>query len=163
MKSSVISMGVLKLGWSDIESAVHDVARKIYNNGYMPDIIVAISRGGLIPARLLSDILKVKLIVTIAIEFYEDVDKTKCRPRLVYTLPKEINIAGKNVLVCDDIVDSGQTLKLTREYLESLNPKQIKFVSLLVKPHAKTWPDYYSRKTDKWVVFPWESTEFKNL
>lgn len=152
-------MDFLRLTWQDIENMCDRITEEIKKRGYKIDVIVAVSRGGLIPARILSDRLDVRLITSISIVFYDDIGKRLDNPRLVQGISNEKLIRYKNILLCDDIVDTGESLELAINHLKQLKPKNILSTSLLVKPHAKIYPDIFEQETDAWVIFPWETKE----
>ena len=152
-------MKFLKLSWQDIEHICDEITEGLNGRKYQIDAIVAVSRGGLIPARILSDRLGVRLVTSISIVFYDDIGKRLNYPRLVQGISNEKLIEHKNVLLCDDIVDTGESLELAINHLKSLKPKNLLSVSLLTKPHTKVYPDLFGQKTDAWVIFPWETKE----
>jgi len=132
---------------------------KIKKSSFKADIIVAIARGGLVPARLVSDYLNVKKIFTIQLVFYDKVGKHYKKPRLISGL--SCSIKNKNVLVVEDIADSGKSLEFAKKYLEKKSPKKIKFLTLHIKPNSSFKPDFFAAITDSWVVYPWEKEEVK--
>ena len=73
--------------------------QKIQKQNYKPDIIIAIARGGLIPARILTDLLETQELGYIQIEFYKDINKTRQEPILKQNLNQsgtwQKNIAGR--------------------------------------------------------------------
>ena len=143
------------LGWAEVEEATEYVAAKILEDKYKPDFIVAIARGGLIPGVRLSHILKVPMR-SIHLSFYDEYNRRLEAPRIIVPLHSDVEVRGKNILLVDDIADTGLTLKRAKEYLEGLGVSQIKIATLAKKPRSITDPDYYLFITEKWVVFPWE-------
>ncbi|MCD6484361.1 MAG: phosphoribosyltransferase [Candidatus Odinarchaeota archaeon] len=152
-------MEFLRLSWQNIENMCDKITEEIRKRNYQIDVIVAVSRGGLIPARILSDRLEVRLITSISIVFYDDIGKRLNYPRLVQGISNEQLIKDKNILLCDDIVDTGESLELAINHLKELKPKNIISASLLVKPHTKRYPDIFEQETGAWVIFPWETKE----
>ena len=152
-------MEFLRLTWKDIEDMCDRIAEELRRRGSHIDMIVAVSRGGLIPARILSDRLEVRLITSISIMFYDDIGKRLEYPRLVQGISNERLIKDKDILLCDDIVDTGESLEVAINHLKELNPKSILSTSLLVKPHTKMYPDIFEQETEAWVIFPWETKE----
>lgn len=121
------------------------------------DIIVAIARGGLVVARLLSDLLGVKKVASLQIEYYRGVDERKKAPRVIGELG--ISVRGLNVLVVDDVADTGETLKLAVNYLREREAKRVVTCTPYVKPWCKFKPDYYAEIVEEWIVFPYEHAE----
>ncbi len=155
------SLEVEKTSWDDIERLVSEVSRKIRASGYTPDVVVAIMRGGIVPARLLADELGVDDIAVMEIKLYEGVGKRGRRPYLRQPLVSEIR--GRRVLLVDDISDTGLTLQLAVEIVNFYMPEEVKTASLYIKPWTSFIPDYYGKTTEKWVVFPWEKREYERL
>ena len=152
-------MEFLRLTWNDIEDMCDRIAEEVKKREFHIDVIVAVSRGGLIPARILSDRLEVRLITSISIVFYDDIGKRLEYPRLVQGISNERLVKDKNILLCDDIVDTGESLEVAINHLKELKPKNILSTSLLVKPHTKLYPAIFEHETESWVIFPWEKKE----
>jgi len=132
-------------------------AQKIKSDGYKPDIIIGIARGGLVPARILTDLLEIPQLAIIQEEFYVDIAQTTFEPILKQTLA--LKIKGKKTLLVDDIADTGKSLKLAENHLQQQGPAEIKTVTLYSKPQTITTPNYFEGQTSSWVVFPWDIKE----
>lgn len=132
-------------------------AQKIYADNYKPDSIVAIARGGIIPARILSDLLEIEELSFIQMQFYTDIAKTRQQPLLKQSLITQIT--DKKVLLIDDITDSGKSLQLAKIHLTERGAKTIKTATLYVKPQSAAKPEYFEKETSRWVVFPWDAKE----
>jgi uncharacterized protein len=143
--------------WNQIYDMLFSQAQKIQSYSYKSDILVAIARGGLIPARILVDLLEMPTFDSIQIEFYSGINQTKLEPTLRQTLIT--NIVGKKVLLVDDIADKGESLKLAKTHLQQQGASQIKTATLYYKPQSITIPDFCEKQTTNWVVFPWETKE----
>lgn len=143
--------------WSQIHNMLISQSEKILTDGFKPDIIIGIARGGWIPARLLSDLLEVNNISSIRVEFYLDVERTRKKPVLIQKLP--IKISNKKVLLVDDVADTGMSLQLAKNHLLSNKKIKLKIATIYKKPKSKIDPDYYEKITKKWIVFPWDVKE----
>ena len=143
--------------WNQIYDMLLCQAQRIQSQPYKPDIMVGIATGGLVPARILTDLLETPQLATIQIEFYTDINQTRFEPTLKQ--PLTINIAGKKALLVDDIADTGESLKLAKTYLQQQDALEIKAATLYQKPQSTTTPDFYEKQTTSWVVFPWEIKE----
>ncbi|MFN3909976.1 MAG: phosphoribosyltransferase [Candidatus Anstonellaceae archaeon] len=150
-------MKFLSLNWQDIEILCSKLSEKIINKNFNPDLIIGISRGGLVPTRLLSDLLNIKNVATIRLEIYKKKNNKNKKPKLLQ--PLAINIKNKKVLVVDDVSDSGTSLKFIKKYLKEKKPHEIKFATLHLKPNATFIPDFYVTKTSSWIIYPWEKKE----
>ncbi len=148
---------LLHTSWEDVERLSEELAQKIIESGYEPDIIVAISRGGFDPARILCDQLGIKRLASVQVEFYSGVQDTVEKPRIVY--PLNADVRGKSVLVVDDVSDTGVSLKAAKDHVLEKGPGDLKVATLHIKPWTSFRPDYHVSETEAWIVYPWEPIE----
>ena len=155
-------MNYVKLTWSDIEKYCNDIATKIRISQFHPDVIIALGRGGMIPARLLSDILGVSTVYLFGIKLYTGVG---VRGDKVSVEPFSHIIEKKKILLLDDILDSGITIEKTLEVLKKKRPEAIKVATLLCKKNRNNKPSYFASdaEEDTWIVFPWERIETSGI
>lgn len=152
-------MEYLKLTWADIEEQCRFLAKEIKEQSVPFDVIIGISRGGWVPARLLSDLLDNDEIDTVRVKFYKSVGETAKEP--VVLLSTQIDIEDKDILLVDDIADTGESLAATVEHIKGKKVKSIFVATLLKKPISKFTPDIFAKETSDWVIFPWEKSETK--
>ncbi|MFB0560476.1 MAG: phosphoribosyltransferase [Candidatus Lokiarchaeia archaeon] len=145
------------LGWDEVYDLLIKLAKKIVDENYRPNLIVGIARGGWIIARILSDLLDIKDVANIRVEFYDDVLLTRDRPRI--TQEVSVDVRGKKILLCDDVADTGKSLKIAADYLRDEGVSEIKISTLHLKPTSIVCPDYYVSETDAWIIYPWEVFE----
>lgn len=152
------------LTWDGFGQAARDLARQVRDSGWMPDLIVAVARGGLLPAGAVSYALGVKAIGTMNVEFYTDVAETLPEPVLLPPLMDVSALDGKKVLVIDDVADSGKTLKMVMDMInerglsldgQSAVRVQARSLVIYTKPRSVIKPDYEWKATDLWINFPW--------
>ena len=143
--------------WDQIYEMLLNLVEKIRKNGFKPDIIVGVSRGGWPPARVLSDLMGNPNLANVRAEFYLGVAETKEEP--VLTQPVSMKVAGKKVLVVDEVADTGKSLKLVKEHIIEKGATEVKIATVYYKPWSIVKPDYYERETSCWIVFPWEIKE----
>ena len=143
--------------WNQIYDMLISQTQKIQNQNYKPDIIIAIAKGGLIPSRILTDLLETPELSYIQIKFYTDINKTQQEPTLKQNLTDQV--LDKKTLLVDDIADTGRSLKLAQTHLQKQGASQIKTATLYQKPQSTTIPDFYEKQTTSWIVFPWETKE----
>ncbi|UCE96984.1 MAG: phosphoribosyltransferase [Candidatus Bathyarchaeota archaeon] len=134
-----------------------ELAQKIRKDKFSPDVIVGISRGGWIPARILSDLLEHPEIANVKAEFYLGVAETTKEPVITQTV--STNVKDKKVFLVDDVSDTGKSLRLVKDYLLEQGAKALKIATLYYKPWSITKPDYYEKTTQDWIIFPWERKE----
>ncbi|MGJ0482968.1 MAG: phosphoribosyltransferase [Methylomicrobium sp.] len=145
--------------WEEVYRLCRDVARQLRATDAPIDMIVAIARGGYIPGRLLSDMLGVYDLTSIKIEHYRGAQKQ--RDALVkYPLNADIN--GRNVLLLDDVCDSGDTFAVAVEHLrESGTPKTLHSAAMHLKAISGFMPDHYAETVSewRWIIYPWAVNE----
>jgi xanthine phosphoribosyltransferase len=112
--------------------------------------IIAITRGGLVPAAVMARELGIRKIDTISIISYEE-DQTQRDPLIAKAC--QVENGGKDWLVVDDLVDTGVTAKLVRHMLPRAHITAI-YAKPLGKNHVDTFMTEVSQ--DTWIVFPWE-------
>ncbi|MFT4041807.1 MAG: phosphoribosyltransferase [Gordonia sp. (in: high G+C Gram-positive bacteria)] len=144
------------LTWELNGIACRELARKIADDGFVPDIILGIARGGLIPAGAIAYALDCKLMISLNVEFYTGVGETLSEPVMLPSLLESSGLHDQKVLVVDDVADSGKTLRLVDDYCEQQGRvAEVRNAVLYQKPHTITTPDYSWKTTDKWINFPW--------
>ena len=148
-----------KLSWEDIEKITDELADNIKARRFKPDYIIGITTGGLIPLYFLAKKLDIDNILTVSASSYEK-DKQK---ELKITYLPEINLTGKNLLLIDEIAETGSSLKGVSDLVISkYQPSALKTATLCVnKDKCKFYPDFYGIiDEDEWIVFPWEKEDF---
>ena len=146
------------MDWDYFYNLAKKVANKINRSGYKPDIIVGLARGGWVLARVLCDFVGVKDLVSLKVEHWGITATPDGTAKLKH--PLNVDLTGKKVLVVDDITDTGESMRVTIEYLKSLNPSEIRSASLQHLTCAKFKADYVGEVLPwRWVIFPWNFTE----
>ncbi len=145
--------------WRRVVRDCKTLSSSIKTSGYDPDMVVAICRGGLVPARLVCDFLHIKDLTTIKVEHWGMVATPT--EKAVIKFPLYVDIKDKQVLLVDDITDTGDTLRVSLEHLKKFGPKEIRTAVLIHKIISGFLPDYYVRKITqwRWVIFPWHVWE----
>jgi hypoxanthine phosphoribosyltransferase len=147
--------------WDGIYEMLLDLALRIRESGFKPDLIVGVSRGGWAPGRILSDLLENTHTANIKIEFYVGLGKTGRKP--LVTQPISEDISEKRVLVVDDVSDTGESLKLALDHVREKGAGSVKTVTVYYKPHSTFKPDFFADMTSDWIIFPWERLEATKL
>ncbi len=143
--------------WDEIYEMLLNLADKIRKDGFHPDVIIGISRGGWPPARVMSDLLGNTKLANVTVEFYVGVAKPSDEPFI--TQPVSLSVEGKDVMLFDDVADTGKSLRLVKDHIIINGAKSVKTAVIFYKPWSVVEPDYYDTKTQSWVVFPWERKE----
>lgn len=145
------------LTWDDFGRAGRELAEQIADSDFEVDIVIAVARGGLLPAGALAYALGTKAAGTLNIEFYTDIDETLPEPVVLAPMLDTDALVGKRLLVVDDVADSGKTLALTIKLLGK-HAAEVRSAVLYTKPRTIVRPDYSWRETDLWISFPWSAT-----
>jgi hypoxanthine phosphoribosyltransferase len=132
-------------------------ASRIRKDRFKPDVIVAVSRGGWVPARVHSDLLENANLTTVRTECYVGIGEAKTEPKI--TQPLSMCMDGKRVLIVDDVADTGRSLELVKEHTIQKGAREVKLATLYRKPWGIVKPDYFEKETERWVVFPWDLKE----
>lgn len=142
------------LSWDGFGEATRDLARRILDDGFVPEVVVAIARGGLLPAGAIAYGLGSKNCGALNVEFYTGIGTVLDAPEV---LPPELDMAyldGRRVLLVDDVADSGRTLRLAVDLLKAKGA-DVRSVTIYTKPTTIIEPDYAWKATDLWIDFPW--------
>jgi uncharacterized protein len=144
------------LTWEGFGLAARELATAIAADGFRPDAIVAIARGGLTLAGVLGYALDVKMLGSLNVEFYTGVEERLEAPIVLPPTLDQASLVGKSVLLVDDVADSGRTISLVLQLLEA-GGGEVRTVCLYSKPGTVHRPTYVWRTTDRWIMFPWSS------
>jgi hypoxanthine phosphoribosyltransferase len=143
--------------WLEFGRLCEKLASTVKGSGTKVDLEVGIARGGIPPAMVVADRLRVP-IDFINVKSYTGVQQ-RGRVKIISTLFEDAS--QKNVLVVDDLVDQGETMETILAFLqEKYHPNGVMTGALFIKPWSRFHPDFFVDTTDAWVVFPWEHGEF---
>lgn len=135
-------------------TAMRDLARTIADDGFEPDIILSIARGGLFVAGGLGYALDVKNLHVMNVEFYTGVGTTLDMPVMLPPVPNVVDLSDKKVLVADDVADTGRTLKLVHDFCAA-HVAEVRSAVVYAKPRSLITCEYVWKHTDRWINFPW--------
>jgi hypoxanthine phosphoribosyltransferase len=146
------------VSWHTIYTLSRALARAIADSGFRPDMVVAIGRGGYVPARLVCDFLHLDQLTGIKVEHYVATCK-QAEVKIRY--PLNADVADLNVLIVDDVNDSGDTLAAVMRYLDTLAPHAVRTAVLHEKAVTRVPADYVAKRMKKWkwIVYPWAYIE----
>ncbi|MGB5474803.1 MAG: phosphoribosyltransferase [Gammaproteobacteria bacterium] len=157
-------MGVEKMhcelvSWERFHALTRQLALAIHRAPFRPELIVAIGRGGYLPARIVSDYLDVYDLASIRIEHYRGVRRERAA-RVRY--PLTADVAGKRVLLIDDVSDSGETFAVAIRHLQAHGePAALRTAVLHHKSVSVYTPDFYAALVAewRWIIYPWAVME----
>lgn len=118
------------------------------------DAVVAITRGGLVPAAIVARELNIRNVETIAVKSYDHQNKGGLQVlKGINESILELNRTGKKVLIVDDLVDTGSTARLVRDLLPGAH-----FATVYAKPKGREMVDTFITEVsqDTWIFFPWD-------
>ncbi|RLE81660.1 MAG: phosphoribosyltransferase [Thermoprotei archaeon] len=149
------------VAWEEVVEWCRKLAEVIEGSGWRPDIIVAIARGGYVPARLLCDFLDIHDLISIQILHWGKAAEITAKAHVKY--PYTIDLSEKRVLLVDDIVDTGDSIIVAKEYIENhWKPQEIRVAAMQwISPVAKIKPDYFVDEVKEWIwyQYPWTRAE----
>jgi hypoxanthine phosphoribosyltransferase len=155
-KQAVSEREVMK--WKDLGRGTRALAGLVAADGYQPDMVLAIARGGLLVAGALGYALGVKNTFTMNVEFYTGVDERLELPMILPPVPDLIDFAETRVLIADDVADTGATLELVKEFCTG-KVAEVRCAVLYEKPRSTVHCEYVWRRTDRWITFPWSADD----
>jgi hypoxanthine phosphoribosyltransferase len=155
-----------RIDWFNIHQACDLISKRIKaRDDINITSIVAIARGGLIPASLLASILKVTNFTTYGISSYEGKEQGKFKEYqplpFQYPTPEE-----DDILIVDDLSHTGLTFEYTRQQIDKnlvynkarQKTHNIYTAAPYIKTHTKVIPDFWVTEVpeEQWLIFPWE-------
>lgn len=145
--------------WGEAVRMSRQLANTILTSGYKPHIIIAIGRGGYVPARIVCDYLLFRDLTSIKIEHWGVAATLDREAHIRFGLSTDI--AGLDVLLVDDVTDTGDTLRSALDYLERQNPAEVRTAVLQHKTCSSYIPDFYVHRIVKWrwIIYPWAAFE----
>jgi uncharacterized protein len=142
------------LTWERFGTASRALAEAVYADGFRPDLVLAIARGGLFVAGALGYALDVKNLHVMNVEYYTGVDERLDLPVMLPPVPEPVDLSGARVLIADDVADTGATLALVKDYC-ALHVAEVRCAVVYQKPRSTVRCEYVWRDTDRWIDFPW--------
>ena len=146
------------LSWDQFGIASRELAQAIAEDGYEPEIILAIARGGLLIAGALGYALSVKNLYTMNVEYYTGVNERLEVPMILPPTPELIDVEQARVLIADDVADTGHTLAAVKQFCTG-KVAEVRCAVLYEKPRSIVSCEYVWRRTDRWIDFPWSADE----
>jgi hypoxanthine phosphoribosyltransferase len=142
------------LSWEQFGAASRELAERIAADGFVPDLILAIARGGLFAAGSLGYALDVKNLHVMNVEFYTGVDQRLDMPVMLPPVPQPVDLSGARVLIADDVADTGATLQLVKAFCAA-HVAEVRCAVIYEKPRSSVHCEYVWKHTDSWINFPW--------
>ena len=149
-----------KLTWSEIHALCETIVAQVNESGFKPDIVMGISRGGVVPATMIAHQLQVTPFYAVQLTSY-DIFGMQTSVKVIdgQTLPYFPK--RSKVLIIDEICDSGETIAFLKAAYNIDEQDDIRIATLVTKTHKAhkdNWPHYTANQTKEpsWIIFPWE-------
>ena len=146
----------LRMSWDELGSGAKALAEQVAADGFRPDFVLGISRGGLLVAGALAYALGIKNTFTMSVEFYTGVDERLELPMILPPVPDLVDLHEARVLIVDDVADTGATLALVKGFCKG-SVGEVRCAVLYEKPRSDVRCEYVWRRTDRWIDFPWSA------
>ena len=146
------------MSWDDLGKGARELAEAVAADGYHPDMVLGIARGGLLVAGALGYALGVKNTFTMNVEFYTGIDERLEMPMILPPVPDLVDLERERVLIADDVADTGLTLKLVMDFCAG-KVGEVRCAVLYEKPRSVVSCEYVWRRTDRWIDFPWSADD----
>lgn len=143
--------------WNEMNQLAFEISQKIIKDKKKFDRIVTLAKGGWPMTRSMVDFLGVDKVASIGVKFYNGIYKKLKTPQIYQDLPEKVK--GENILLFDDVADSGGSLEFVQEHLQRHQPKSITTATLFYKPWSTFKPDYFGVQTSAWIIFPYEAVD----
>ena len=137
--------------WDQLHRDARALAWRLIDKGPYRGV-VAITRGGLIPAAIVARELEIRVIESVSVVTYDE--EKRGEPSVVKPPASALESRGEGWLIIDDLVDTGATAKIVRAMLPGAH-----FATVYAKPAGKPMVDTYVTETsqDTWIMFPWDT------
>lgn len=143
------------VSWKQLHNLTFSLTEKIQKENIKLDLIVGVARGGLTIAHVASDFLKLP-VASFTISSYRDLKQQKLS-NISYHVGGDLK--NKNILLIDDISDTGKTFVRGIKYLSVLGASSVTTASPFIKPWTTYMPNFYVKQIDAWIVLPYEMRE----
>ena len=144
------------LTWESYGVGARELARMVVADGYRPDVILSIARGGLFIAGSLGYALSTKNIFVMNVEYYTDIDERHEVPIVLPPYLELVDLHDSRMLIADDVADTGHTLEMVRDFCAA-KVGEVRTAVLYEKSRSVVRCDYIWRRTDLWIDFPWSA------
>ncbi|MEF8974358.1 MAG: phosphoribosyltransferase [Haloarcula sp.] len=146
--------------WEYIYGLCRDVADDVKAAEFEPDVVVALARGGWFGGRCLCDFLGLDDLASLKVEHYVGTAAKGEEAQIKYPLADGA-VEGKDVLVVDDIADTGQSIETAAECVRDRDPSSVRTATLQLLQTSDHEPEFVGERLDEWtwVVYPWNFVE----
>lgn len=150
------------LSWDDIDKLIDHLIPQFEGEF---DGLLMITNGGLVPGGILSEALGIKHVLTASVYFPDEVDQKLAWPTFIQ-YPPDTLLTGRRILVVDDIWANGRAIMIVQGRLHAAGCQYetaVLHYRLKSNLFPGAGPTYYGAITDRFIVYPWESTMMPRL
>ncbi|QDX39736.1 phosphoribosyltransferase [Salarchaeum sp. JOR-1] len=146
--------------WEYIYGLCRDVSDQVKRDEFEPDVVVALARGGWFAGRCLCDFLGLNDLTSLKMEHYVGTAQKSGEPEVRYPMP-EGSVENKDVLIIDDIADTGGSIERAHEYVDERNANEVRTATLQLLGTSEYDPDFVGERLEDWawIVYPWNFIE----
>jgi hypoxanthine phosphoribosyltransferase len=146
--------------WEYIYDLCREVSNQVKADNFEPDVVVALARGGWFAGRVLCDFLGLDDLTSLKMEHYVGTGEKSGEPTVRYPMP-EGSVEGKDVLIIDDIADTGGSIERAHEYVTDRDAGTVRTATLQLLQTSEFEPEFVGERLSEWtwVVYPWNFIE----
>ncbi|WP_247731563.1 phosphoribosyltransferase [Halovivax limisalsi] len=146
--------------WEYIYSLCREVSEQVRRDAFEPDVIVALARGGWFAGRCCCDFLGLDDLTSLKMEHYVGAAEKADEPTVRYPMP-EGSVSDKDVLIVDDIADTGGSIERAHEYVTDRDAGTVRTATLQLLGTSEFEPHYVGERLEEWawIVYPWNFIE----
>ena len=146
--------------WEYIYGLCRNVSNGVKRDDFEPDVVVALARGGWFAGRCTCDFHGLDDLTSLKMEHYVGTAEKAEEPQIRYPMP-EGSVEGKDVLIIDDIADTGGSIRRAEEYVEERDAAEVRTATLQLLGTSEFEPDFVGERLERWtwVVYPWNFIE----
>lgn len=160
---------IKEYSWEELISYCKRIYMDMESDGFIPEIIIAVSRGGYFTGLILSHLFKMQELFSIntSTNKSDEIRSQRRHPQIqeLFCGVNEKRLSGKRVLIVDDVINTGITLFTVQEYMQSLQINmEVKTACMIYDTYQENnnhllnyKADYYADERCAWAVFPWET------
>lgn len=142
--------------WHELTDLIFIIAQQVKEQGLEFDRIISLAKGGWPMARTLADFLGIREASSIGTRLYNGIGQVSEKVEIYQDLH---DVSNERLLLIDDVSDTGKTLQHVLKHMEKSQAASLHTATVYFKPHSVCKPDFYSKETTHWIIFPYEVIE----
>jgi len=145
------------LSWADIDKLIDHLLPQFRGEF---DGLLMITKGGLVPGAILSEVMGIRHVLTASVYFPDEVDQKLAWPTFMQ-IPADTLLMNRRILIVDDIWANGRAIMIVRGRLAAVGCEAetaVLHYRMRSNLFHDTGPDYYGAITDRYIIYPWETS-----